>query len=44
MVLNNALKVLLNHVPYDEQEYDRYDLIELEDNAIRQFLDENNWL
>jgi hypothetical protein len=34
MVLTNAIKVIINHVPYDQKEFEKYEFIEAEDQAI----------
>lgn len=44
MVLNNAIKVLINHVPFDKAEYEKYEFISQEDEAITLFMENNNWL
>lgn len=44
MVLSNAIKVLMNHVPYNYKEYEHYEFIEDEDKAINRFIETNNFL
>lgn len=44
LVLNNAVRVLLNHVPYDMKEYEKYEFMESEDEVARRFIEDNNWL
>lgn len=44
MVLSNAIKVLMNHVPYNQKEYEDYEFIEGEDQAIHHFIETNNFL
>lgn len=44
MVLNNAIRVLLNHVPYDRKEYEKYEFMESEEDVTRLFMETNNWL
>lgn len=44
MVLNNAIRVLLNHVPYDQSEFEKYEFMDSEEEVMSLFLKENNWL
>ena len=44
MVLNNAIKVLLNHVPYDKEEFDKLEFIESEEEAMQELMSRNNFL
>jgi hypothetical protein len=44
MVLNNAVRVLINHVPYDKNEYQKYEFMDNEEDVMNKFIDENNWL
>lgn len=44
MVLNNAIRVLMNHVPYDQEEFTKYEFISNNETALKLFMDTNNWL
>jgi len=44
MILSNALRVLLNHVPYDYREFETYEFIKSEETASNDFIENNNWL
>jgi hypothetical protein len=44
MVLSKAIKVLMNHVPYDMEQHEKYGLAEDEDKAIKMFIESSNWL
>jgi len=44
MVLKNAVKVLCNHVPYDQQEALKFEFSKNDESAMATFISETNWL
>lgn len=43
MILNNAVKILINHVPFNQKEYDKYEFLD-EHESMKLFMEEHNWV